>query len=361
MGALPSPLEANWLAGAPASSEAAKCDGLLVAYSGGVDSTVLLALLVAARRDSLPPFTSNRPALAAVHVHHGLLAEADSWVAHAAAQCAAWGVPCFIKRVRVDPAVAHTKGIEAAARVARYQAIADVARHWSETLCETDRHRPVQIAVVVAHHRDDQVETFWFRLLRGAGVRGLSAMAPWSPLAMGKTDASPALFLWRPLLLLPKVALIAYAQTHQLPWVEDPTNASYVVAGKGEFRRNFLRQHLLPELRRFFPGVDRVTLRTIETMAEAQRCLDDLAATDDAALAHPAGGWYAKGFFTLATHRQHNLIRWAIYRQTGLPPPQARLAEALRQLGTATTLRQVALTPTIDLAADQKRIWLALR
>jgi tRNA(Ile)-lysidine synthase len=361
MGALPSSLKADWLADAPASDLAAHCDGLLVAYSGGVDSTVLLGLLVAARNDGSPPFVSVRPALAAVHVHHGLLTEADGWAQHAKEQCAAWGVPCFVKRVRVDSDVVQAKGLEAAARAARYQAIADVARCWGDELRRDDPRRPVRIAVVLAHHRDDQVETFWFRLLRGAGVRGLTAMAPWAPMPMQKEDPSLILFLWRPLLALPKAWLIAYAQKQHLFWVEDPTNATYGEAESSRFRRNLLRQRLLPELRRFFPGVDRVTLRTIETMNETQRCLDDLAVQDDAALTHPAGGWHAQHFFALAAHRQHNLIRWAIHCQRKLPPPQARLIAALRQLASATTQRQVALTPAIALAADRERIWLMLR
>ena len=141
---------------------------ILVGYSGGLDSTVLLHLLAS-------DADLRRRGLRAIHVHHGLHAEADAWAAHGERECAALGVPLQAVRVEVDAGAGL--GIEGAARAARHRAFA-AALGDGEILA-------------LAHHRDDQAETFLLRALRGSGVDGLAAMRPWRAHARG--------WLWRPL------------------------------------------------------------------------------------------------------------------------------------------------------------------
>ena len=269
---------------------------LVLGCSGGVDSTVLLHALAEARGE----FPLE---LRAVHVHHGLLAQADAWVEAVRSHCAALGVPLQVAYVRVQP---DGKGLEAAARSARLRALAAVPGD----------------ALVLAQHRDDQAQTVLFRLLRGSGVTGLSAMRQIAPAPL----AGAAAPWWlRPFLDLPKETLIAWAQERGLSWVEDPSNMS------ADFTRNWLRGDILPRLETRLPGVRTVLARTAETMAEAHQGLDDLAALDDERVRHPQGGWDWVEFFRLPLHRQKNLVRWATLRLPALPPTQRRLEEGLRQ------------------------------
>ncbi len=174
---------------------------LCVGYSGGVDSTVLLALLADLRRE----FALH---LSAVHVHHGLSSQADAWVTHCREQCASLDVPLRVERVVVDRA---GLGLEAAAREARYRVFAGL---------DAD-------ALVLAHQRDDQAETLLLQLLRGAGMKGLAAMPEERGLGRMK--------LLRPLLAVPRGEIESHARAHGLVWVEDASN------GDTALRRNAAR------------------------------------------------------------------------------------------------------------------------
>lgn len=213
---------------------------VLAGFSGGLDSTVLLHLL--SRRDA---------GLRAIHVHHGLHAGADGWAAHCRRVCEAWGVPLQIVRVDVD--LASGLGIEGAAREARHAAFA-TALDEGEILA-------------LAHHRDDQAETFLLRALRGSGCDGLAAMRPWRPHAQG--------WLWRPLLDVPRDALRAYARAQGLQWIEDPAN------DRLDLDRNFLRNAVLPLLRQRWPDAAGSFARSAGLCAQAT---DLLEAEDAAAL-----------------------------------------------------------------------------
>ena len=218
---------------------------LVVGYSGGLDSSVLLHVL--ARTPAL-----RARGLHAVHVHHGLQADADAWAAHCVATCARLDVPCSV--VRVDVARDHGEGLEAAARAARHAAFAG-------------QLEPGDL-LALAHHRDDQAETVLLRALRASGPDGLAAMRPLRPFADG--------WLWRPLLALPRAQLFAYAQAHGLDWIEDPSNAV------DDADRNFLRNRVLPLLRTRWPHAD-AALSTVAALQDETRAL--LAAGDDEALA----------------------------------------------------------------------------
>src|ERR1700719_2348982 len=130
---------------------------LVVAYSGGRDSTALLSLVGELRAARAPGFARAH----AVHVHHGLHRDADSWAEHCERQCATLGIELTVRRVRVDR---RGVGVEAAARTARYRALAEAARELGAA------------AVLTAHHLDDRLETFLLQWIRGAGLEGLSAM-----------------------------------------------------------------------------------------------------------------------------------------------------------------------------------------
>ncbi len=210
-----------------------------IAFSGGLDSTVLLHLLANAK--DLPP-------LGAIHIHHGLQAAADAWPAHCQSVCDALGVPLRIMRVHVQPGAS----LERAARDARYQAFAEVIGAGE--------------VLLTGQHRDDQAETLLFRLLRGAGVRGLAAMPAYRPLAAGH--------LVRPLLDVSRVELEAYAHEHRLQWIEDPSNAD------SRFSRNYLRHRVLPTLTERWPQAVSSLARTAEHLSEAQALLDELAWMD---------------------------------------------------------------------------------
>lgn len=213
-----------------------------VAFSGGLDSTVLLTALVRLRQQHrLPP-------LSAVHVHHGLQAVADSWPAHCAKICDGLGVPLEVVPVQV----AAGASIERAARVARYKAFA-------ERLGEGE-------VLLMAQHQDDQAETLLFRMLRGAGVRGLGAMPISRALGQGK--------LVRPLLTIDRADLESYARAQELEWIEDPSNASLVHS------RNYLRHQVMPVLKQRWPRAPSSMARTAAHLAEAQSLLDELAEMD---------------------------------------------------------------------------------
>jgi tRNA(Ile)-lysidine synthase len=210
---------------------------VLVALSGGLDSTVLLHLL--AHRPRI-----RESGLRALHVHHGLHVDADAWANRCRRYCDGLGVALELRRVRVERA---GEGLEAAARRARHEAFAELLRE-DEVLA-------------LAHHRDDQAETFLLRALRGSGPDGLAAMRAWRRHARG--------WLWRPLLDVPREALLAYARANGLEWVDDPANLDPA------FDRNFLRHRVLPLLRERWPHAGDALARAASLQAEAIDLLDE--------------------------------------------------------------------------------------
>ncbi|HEV8694923.1 MAG TPA: tRNA lysidine(34) synthetase TilS [Lysobacter sp.] len=214
---------------------------LVVALSGGLDSMVLLHALA-----SMPE--ARKRGLRAVHIHHGLYGDADAWANHCEETCAALHVP--LRSVRVEVARDGGEGLEAAARRARHAALA-------AELGDDE-------VLALAHHRDDQAETFLLRALRSSGIDGLGAMRRWRRFDPG--------WLWRPLLDRSRTELLAYAQAHGLRWIDDPSNADVA------FDRNFLRQRVLPLLRERWPQAEAAFARSAELCAEAT----DLLGSDDA-------------------------------------------------------------------------------
>lgn len=254
---------------------------LLVGYSGGLDSSVLLHAL------ALHP-ESRTSGLRAIHVHHGLNSDADAWAAHCQRNCDHLGVELVVERVQVNDT---GLGREGEARAARHAAF---ARH----LCDGE-------VLALAHHGDDQAETFLLRALRGSGVDGLAAMRPWRAHANG--------WLWRPLLELSPDALHEYAATHGLTWLEDPSNTD------ASLDRNFLRTHLLPLLRTRWPHAGASFARSAMLSAEAAELLDE---GDDDALNEVRDGvdtLNVEALLSLPAARRTRVVRrWVAER--GLPP-----------------------------------------
>lgn len=212
---------------------------IMVAYSGGVDSTVLLHLLVQLRELKRPDLT-----LRAIYIHHGISKNADQWAAHCQMIGQQWQVPVTVSRVQL----AQQGNIEAQARDARYQAILH-AMQTNEILC-------------TAQHLDDQSETFLLALKRGSGPTGLSAMA-----AQSRLGQVP---LIRPLLDISRAEIEQYAAAHQLVWIEDESNQD------DHYDRNFLRLNILPLLNQRWPHFNQMVARSAELCAEQQALLDEL-------------------------------------------------------------------------------------
>ncbi|MFW6750399.1 tRNA lysidine(34) synthetase TilS [Pseudomonas glycinae] len=221
-----------------------------IAFSGGLDSTVLLHLLANLAK------TESLPALSAIHVHHGLQAAADAWPAHCQDVCDELSVPLQVQRVQVQPGAS----VERAARDARYAAFSAATQ--------------ANDVLLTGQHRDDQAETLLFRLLRGAGVRGLSGMPATRALGQGS--------LVRPLLDVTRAELEAYAQDHGLRWVEDPSNQDR------QFSRNYIRHQVLPLLSGRWPQAHASMARSAAHLREAQGLLDELAQIDLATAKLPA-------------------------------------------------------------------------
>ena len=316
---------------------------ILLGLSGGVDSVVLLHLL-----HQLSPRYSWR--LRALHVHHGISPHADAWAAFCADLCAGYDVPLQVEHVNIAPLREH--GIEGAARKLRHAAFA----------------RQRADFVVLAHHLDDQVETLLLQLLRGAGVRGASAMpfikhvAKQAPPLLnsncllepcqsippcrgmdiglnGEGDAPRCPVLLRPLLDVARSELLDYARQHNLQWVEDESNVDDL------YPRNFLRHRVLPLLEQRFPAYRETLARSARHLAEASELLDDLAwldAQNPSPLPSREGvGERVDGhdatlevshLRSLSHPRAKNLLRWFLHQRGALLPDHTRLEEMLRQL-----------------------------
>lgn len=269
----------------------------MLGLSGGLDSAVLLHVLLALREQH--PF-----ALRAVHVHHGLSPDADDWADFCARLCASNAVELSIHRVRI--ARDDAAGIEAAARRERQRIFAALEADF----------------LLTAHQQNDQAETLLLQLLRGAGPKGLAAMAE----LQGRPGWRAAQL--RPLLGVTRAGLQDYAQSYGLTWVDDESNRDT------RYRRNALRQQVMPLLAAHFPGSSATLARAAALQADAAELLDDLARLD-AETAIAGDRLDCAMLAGLSRPRARNLLRHFI-EQHGQPMPNARqLDEALHQLRDA--------------------------
>lgn len=248
---------------------------LWLAYSGGLDSTVLLHAIARLRSQ----FTA-RPV--AVHIHHGLSPNADAWAEHCRRQAQLLDVEFHC--LSVDATPLSGEGPEAAARTARYQAL--------EALLSPEE------ALLTAHHRDDQAETVLLRLFRGAGVQGLAAMPFVRPLGEG--------VLCRPLLEHSRQALQQWAYEQGLDWIDDESNQDE------RYRRNHLRKDILPRLKNIWPGLESNLLRTAGLCAETELLLRQMAMEDLQKIRMPElpeSALPVEALLSLGQSRAFNLLR----------------------------------------------------
>jgi len=269
---------------------------LTLALSGGVDSVVLLDILAQLR---LP----LKFQLSALYVNHQISPNAPAWGRFCAELCRHCGVPYAEETVTLER---HSgASLEALARAARYRAFAR---------CDTD-------FMVLAQHLDDQAETLLLQLLRGAGLKGLSAM----PEARGMPAASRIL---RPLLDISRDAIVEYAQRRKLAWIEDESNRDVA------FDRNFLRHDVLPVLDKRFPAYRETFARSARHFAEAANLLDELAEIDAAGTIQE-NRLDVAALRRLSPARAKNLLRHYLDKQGMLMPSAVRLDNLLRQLTDA--------------------------
>ena len=288
-------------------------DRLVVGLSGGADSMALLDCLRRAAH-------GLRFRLSALHINHQLSPNAARWSAFCRRLCRERGIP--FESVKVT--VRRGDSLEAAARAERYAV-------YARQDCDY---------VVLAHHRDDQVETLFLQLLRGAGVKGLAAM----PLVRtedrgsrieGRTSArsgrelnpqstihNPGIL--RPLLDVTRQEILEYAKKRKLKWVEDESNQNIY------FQRNFIRHEVLPAIARRFPTYRTTVARSARHLAEAARLLDELAAADGAGYMND-GAVNVAALRRLTPARARNLLRYFLAVYGISMPGTERLEEALRQ------------------------------
>jgi tRNA(Ile)-lysidine synthase len=278
---------------------------LAAGLSGGLDSVVLFSILA----DLAPELGFS---LTAIHVNHGISPNAARWADFCAELCRERGIPCRIETVDIAPH--RDLGLEGAAREARYEAFARL---------DAD-------LLALAQHRDDQAETVLLQLLRGAGVRGLSAMPHTREIGGG------ALRLVRPLLDVSRHEIASYAKARGLAWIEDESNDDTAR------KRNFLRHEVLPLLEREFPAAHDTLARAARHMAEADGLLDELARRDLEAL----GGaeMCVARLCALGEARAKNALRYACALRGIAAPGSARLEELVRQLTRARADAGVHIT-----------------
>ena len=259
----------------------------LLAYSGGMDSHVLLHLLAGLGQE-------GKCRIRAVHVNHNIQQESRRWADHCRETCRELGVELEV--IDVDAGNPGRESPENWAREKRYGAL--------ETMLAADE------ILLSAHHQDDQLETFLLRLLRGAGVLGLAAMRPVRGFGKGLHA--------RPLLQYGRAQLQDYAERHHLRWIEDPSNTDT------QLDRNYVRHEVIPAIQRRWPSAALPVSRAIEACTEAQALLDELAQQDlQRCVTEEPDVLSLKPAQALSAPRQKNMIRHWV-RSRNLPPPNSR-------------------------------------
>ena len=271
-----------------------------VAVSGGCDSMALLHCT--ARAAVLLGI-----GVVALHVHHGLQADADAWARLVEQTCQRWSLHFAMQRLEGKPAKGES--VEAWARRGRYLALAAMARAAGAG------------TVLLAHHQQDQAETFLLQALRGAGPAGLAAM----PRQVEREG-----IVWaRPWLGQPAAVVATYARRHRLRFVADPSNAD------PRFARSRLREQLLPALRQAFPGADALLAESAARNAEAQALLDEIGQADLVALG-AAGALRLVPWRALSDARRRNVLRLWLRQALGRGAPQSLVERLMHELhGTA--------------------------
>ena len=268
---------------------------LVVGYSGGLDSQVLLHWLSRHLKDS-----NASLGLAAIHVHHGLSSAADTWQSYCELGCQKLGIPLITCQVSVE-----TGGsLEEKARNARYEAFAG--------------HLLPSDMLLLAHHLDDQLETALFRLFRGNGYQGMPQMRQ-----------AGDLLIYRPLLSTGRAAIYQWAEENRLSWIEDESNADLT------HDRNFIRSTVMPLLRDRWPDLDARLEQLLQRDEALRDWLADMALEDRNRLSNGEGALNLADFNRLHPTRRKNLLHYWIASVSSFPSERF-LEEALRQMASAS-------------------------
>ena len=265
---------------------------LLLGLSGGLDSSVLLFLL--AKMQVKLNFN-----LKAIHIHHGLNSSADDWLAFCRKKCESLNIGFYDEKIKIN--CDSEFGLEGEARILRYKAI-------------VKRQKGI---VVLGHHQNDQAETLLLQLLRGSGLKGLSAMSEFDL----KRN------FWRPMLSIKRHSLEVYAKEHGIEYIEDESNQDE------QFDRNFIRQKVLPLIQSRYPASVETISRSASNIAEGHN-LNNLIAIDDSKNYMAVDGTYLSidGLKKLPKLRAINLIRWWLSLGNLLMPSKKNMDELYRQL-----------------------------
>jgi len=296
---------------------------LYVAYSGGLDSHVLLHAIVGL-------VGANR--VIAIHVNHQLSSNANNWQRHCEEQCSALGVNLVCELVDVTN---RGSGLEQAARDARYDA-------FEKLLNKND-------LLILAHHADDQAETVLYRLFRGSGIKGISGIPETRLLGDGK--------LFRPLLHFSRADLESYASTHDIKWVEDKSNQEIV------FDRNFIRHKILPVITDRWPEVVSQLSRSAKLYEEAGHLVNILAEQDLKNMKEKSErvGWSISidMIKCLEKARQKNVIRhWVAEHKMPLPPYSVLGAVLNQMLSSSSDAQPLVSWSGVELRRFNKKLYL---
>ncbi len=293
---------------------------IAVALSGGLDSVVLLDTVCKAQAKN------TNTEVWAFHIHHGLQKPADEWLMFCEKLAQKY-------KIHFDFRLLHfstQENIEARARTARYEALADLCNEYGiEDL-------------LLAHHQNDQAETVLLQLLRGSGVAGLAGMPKSRELAAKDRKVT----IWRPLLEQTRKELEAYAQENKLQWIEDPSNQN------PKYRRNAIRKKILPALEQIQPEAIANMARSASLLGEAQALLDRLAAQDGKTILVKEG-MQLKPLLELAKKdlpAANNVLRYWLKTQGLGMPSQERLAAWWQDLSTVKADAQ------LEWAHDEQKI-----
>jgi tRNA(Ile)-lysidine synthase len=275
---------------------------IILAYSGGIDSQVLLEILSQLKQQKK---LSNH--LIICHVNHGLSNNAAQWQIFAQQQCKQRNLTLVTKKVEITRK--KQQSLEQLAREARYQALDEQAE------------KLVNAVVLTGHHQDDQAETFLLALKRGSGLKGLSAMP--------KISRRKNFTLVRPLLTVSRDEIEYFAQQHNLVWVEDESNEDQV------YDRNYLRHNILPQLTERWPAIKTTINRSSEHCQEAQNLLDDLASLDLVVclLPNSPSALSISALKQLSVARFNNLLRYFLASHGKLMPTSEQLKQLHQQIG----------------------------
>ena len=273
---------------------------LIIAYSGGIDSQVLLHAATQLQQKKL---INN--AITVCHVNHGLSENATHWQDFAQQECDKLAVKLIIKSVHVQAQAQQS--LEALARDARYLALKSL----------TDK----KSLILTGHHSDDQSETFLLALKRGAGLKGLAAMSVQTQLGQH--------LLVRPLLSISRQEIAAYAKAHQLSWVEDESNLDTC------FDRNFIRQQVIPLLRARWPSINNTINRSASHCLAGQELLDELAEQDFKVCKASGTSLSVEHLLQLSPARFNNLIRFFVAQHNCLMPSTEQVKQVRLQLSAA--------------------------